>query len=370
MPRIPPAGRHALRYAALTGVVLVTGAVIWTLGPGADWILRHVDSVHGLKGKELADALDAVRGRALAVATGLAALVAVYYTARNADTARRTLQHSVDSARRTAELTEQGQVTERYTKAIEQLGSDKLNIRIGGIYALERIAADSARDHPTVMEVLGAFVREHTRRGGQRRLIGAWCGGRWAGSQSTKPRPPDADVQAALTVIGRRTTDHDTRLIDLAGVDLTLADLNNAELAGAELERADLAGAKLIGSNLDAVDLCRANLVGANLAIAILTSANLTGAYLSRAWAPGADLTDAGLIDADLTCADLTRANLTRADLTDANLTRADLTGADLTDANLAGSDLRKANLADAKLINVRSNADTKWPEGFSRSST
>jgi hypothetical protein len=55
--------------------------------------------------------------------------------------------------RRTHELTEQGQVTDRYTKAIEQLESEKLDVRIGGIYALERVARDSARDHPTVMEV-------------------------------------------------------------------------------------------------------------------------------------------------------------------------------------------------------------------------
>jgi hypothetical protein len=53
-------------------------------------------------------------------------------------------------------------VTDRYTKAVEQLGSDKLEVRIGGIYALERIACDSARDHPTVMDVLTAFIREHS----------------------------------------------------------------------------------------------------------------------------------------------------------------------------------------------------------------
>ena len=53
-------------------------------------------------------------------------------------------------------------MTDRYTKAIEQLGSDKLDVRIGGIYALERVARDSARDHPTVMEVLTAFIREHS----------------------------------------------------------------------------------------------------------------------------------------------------------------------------------------------------------------
>jgi hypothetical protein len=33
-------------------------------------------------------------------------------------------------------------VTDRYTKAIEQLGSDRLDVRIGGIYALERVARD------------------------------------------------------------------------------------------------------------------------------------------------------------------------------------------------------------------------------------
>src|SRR6516225_3233653 len=66
-------------------------------------------------------------------------------------------------ALRAFELTEQGQVTERDSNAIAQLGSDKLDVRIGGIYALEPIARDSPRDHPTIMEVLAAFIREHSR---------------------------------------------------------------------------------------------------------------------------------------------------------------------------------------------------------------
>jgi hypothetical protein len=65
---------------------------------------------------------------------------------------------------RTLEVTEQGHITERYTKAIEQLGQQKLAMRLGGIYALERIAKDSERDHPTVVEVLSAFVREESRK--------------------------------------------------------------------------------------------------------------------------------------------------------------------------------------------------------------
>ena len=38
---------------------------------------------------------------------------------------------------RTYRLTEQRQLTGRYTKAIAQLGDDKLDIRLGGIYALD-----------------------------------------------------------------------------------------------------------------------------------------------------------------------------------------------------------------------------------------
>jgi hypothetical protein len=113
-------------------------------------------------------------------------------------------------SRRTLELTEQGQVTDRYTKAIEQLGSEKLDVRIGGIYALKRIARDSARVHPTVMEVLTAFIREHSHE-------------QWPPSgqgQSTRP-----DIQAALTVVGRRDPHRDIRPIELASAALAEADL-------------------------------------------------------------------------------------------------------------------------------------------------
>ena len=61
---------------------------------------------------------------------------------------RRNSEQADQWQRRTYELTEQGQVTDRYTKAIEQLGSDKLDVTIGGIYALERIARDSPGTTP------------------------------------------------------------------------------------------------------------------------------------------------------------------------------------------------------------------------------
>ena len=141
-----------------------------------------------------------------------------------------------------AKLTGEGQITDRYTKAIEQLGSKDLHVRIGGIYALERIARDSARDHPTVMEVLTAFIREHSRE--------PWPppdpGDRDQGQSGRR------DIQAALSVVGRRDAKHDTQPIDLVGVDLTGAGLADANLSRARLSGADLSGANLTSANLTA----------------------------------------------------------------------------------------------------------------------
>src|SRR3954465_8135513 len=69
---------------------------------------------------------------------------------------------SVQQAHDTLRLSEQGQITDRYTNAVTNLGSDTVDVRLGGIYALQRIMTDSSRDQSTVVRVLSAFVRVHT----------------------------------------------------------------------------------------------------------------------------------------------------------------------------------------------------------------
>ena len=61
------------------------------------------------------------------------------------------------------QLNREGQITERFTHAIDQLGNTGVDVRLGGIYALERIANDSPRDRETIFEVLAAFIRERSR---------------------------------------------------------------------------------------------------------------------------------------------------------------------------------------------------------------
>jgi hypothetical protein len=260
--------------------------------PAADWLARH--GVGNTTGAVLETARNNARGNLLGLTAGIAGFGALLFAARNFALQRRTLA-----------LTEQGQVTDRYTKAIEQLGSEKLDIRIGGIYALERVARDSARDHPVVMEVLATFIREHSRA----REIPA-------GDEATSVQHIQADIQAALTVIGRREP-QDTGRINLARSNLAGANLTRARLPDADLHGANLTGAYLGGANLSGADLHDVYLRGANL-----TDSNLGGAQMD-----GADLNEANLNEADLRLADLHVADLSDANLRGANLTRVTLLG-------------------------------------------
>src|SRR5262249_57559409 len=62
---------------------------------------------------------------------------------------------------RQVQISREGQITDRLTRAVDQLGSTNTDIRIGGIYALERIAKNSPNDRTTIQFQLGAFLRNH-----------------------------------------------------------------------------------------------------------------------------------------------------------------------------------------------------------------
>jgi uncharacterized protein YjbI with pentapeptide repeats len=124
-------------------------------------------------------------------------------------------------------------------------------------------------------------------------------------------------------------------------------------LARANLAGADLSGANLVGASLAETDLTGARLEGATLVEADLRGANLRAAALARA-----DLTGADLTGVDLRAADLAEANLQGADLAGPGPYRADLFevevgGLDLPTTALRGADLRAANLRGAKLMGL-----------------
>jgi hypothetical protein len=63
---------------------------------------------------------------------------------------------------RQLEIGQEGQITERFTRAIDQLGSESIDVRLGGIYALDRLAKNSSKDQDAITEILSAYVRGHS----------------------------------------------------------------------------------------------------------------------------------------------------------------------------------------------------------------
>jgi uncharacterized protein YjbI with pentapeptide repeats len=293
------------------------------------------------------------------------------------------------------QVAQEGQITTRFTQAIEQLGAtqeDKsgaavpqLDMRVGAIYALERIGKDSPADYVATLDILSLYVRRHAGREASEA----------ASSTVTAPapelcvdRPRDQpplrdDVQASLYVIGRRRSEAHSWFVDLSNTDLRGACLYRGNLTVVSLARSDLRHAVITSADLGSADLERARLEGARLSGARLSRAWLVGANLQRAvlhkaWAErltedekatgkqysvrieGADLQGAELIEAELPSANLERAVLNGAHLEHANLEGANLSGAflggaymdevSLIGASLEGAHLHGAVMPGAKL--------------------
>ncbi len=242
-----------------------------------------------LKPEDFVQQQNSARSTLAQILGGVFVLVGLYFTGESLKNSQETLR-----------VSEEGQITERFTKAIDQLGKADdpqkgetyLAIRLGGIYALERIARDSEKDHWPIMQILTAFVREKSS---------------WSEDGDIRDvMQIPGDVQAVMSVLGWRTRtymeggegDKDKRL-----------DLRNTDLRGLVLK----GGGHLEGANLENAHLDRALLREIHLENALLTKATLRdvdlfGAHLSGAVFKDADLTGTDLMNSDITPAQLASA--------------------------------------------------------------
>jgi uncharacterized protein YjbI with pentapeptide repeats len=238
-------------------------------------------------------------------------------------------------------------VTDRFMKAIEQLGHDQPATQIGAVFALEGIAKDSPHLASTVAETLLAFLRERCRESRQK---------------------PLGEVQAALTVLGRRPrSEHGTdQQLDLSGLFMDGYDFSRGRFrrlvairtsfVRANLEGADFSDGDLRGSQFVQVRARWLDVGHANVNFSVWTQADMTGLRGTRVQFKKCTLRQANLVFADLRGAwidrsDFSGANLSRANLTDARGLYVILNGADLSDAVLSEADLRSADLRSAVLL-------------------
>lgn len=103
------------------------------------------------------------------------------------------------------------QVTDSFEGAVTLLGHENRSVRLGAIYALERIARQNRDEHGPIMETLTAYVRDWSQRIRQEeREAAATPIDNLPGQKPETPAPEGgkspapADIQAVLTVLGRR----------------------------------------------------------------------------------------------------------------------------------------------------------------------
>ena len=275
---------------------------------------------------------------------------------RQAETALR----QTETAQRQADAAQQGLRNERYQKGAEMLGSEVLAVRLGGIYALQRLAEEHPKQyHVQIVELFCAFVRfptNDTKIGLHSEVDGE------QGDQNLTLRPDVQDTMRFLVSRGQkgirleRSTrfrpylrDANVSYLQTADANLSRAWLTNANLSNSILIRADLSNARLRQANL-----YRANLHGANLSGALLMDANLSHASITDT-----NLSDATILRANLVSASLSDSNLSRASFRGANLSRSNLAGANLTGADLKCADLTGASFSRNRGVYVSPNPAT-----------
>jgi hypothetical protein len=220
-------------------------------------------------------------------AGGAALLVGLLFTARNL----RATQGNLIATQEKLEIDHQGQLTNRFIQATGQLGAMReanqpnIEVRLGGIYALNRIFKDWPSDYWLIANVLTAYVRHNAR----------WT----SSSAQASDAIPGTDIQAILTVLGHDPPpsgfdpDHkfDLRNTDLRGAELYNANLQWTDFWGAHLEGAQLWAADLRGAKLERAHLAGANLRGAHLEGASLEQVDVTGASFDEltVWPTGFD---------------------------------------------------------------------------------
>lgn len=240
------------------------------------------------------------------------------------------------NARDNTEIQFRGQITDRINKAVEGLGATKvvkqqrrdqegnltyerhadgsrnytrpvmievtepnMEVRIGAIYALERIAQDSLRDHIQIMEILCAYVREKAPvkkvsvskvalyketienvETGQFRL--------WDNTNPVRPFEirPRADIETALKVLGSNRKPHWEK--NQFG-EPTLFNLNNSGLTGADLSHLDLSFFSFRRSDLTGASLQYAKTFGAVFSDAILDSTRFDHATFRHSKVAGSE---------------------------------------------------------------------------------
>ena len=305
-----------------------------------------------------------IRTLAVQVLGGTAVLLGLFFTWQN------------------LQLSHEAQMTERFTHAIEQIGNDNTSVRVGGLYALQRLAKDSSsKDFLPVLDIVVSYLREYALKSNElleskyqysgnklrkiskpsylKKFILDYDEGKFERRRDGIIRGLPLDVYSATSVLRELLQRGNTALrlqkdeelashIELNGLKLQKSDLHDIILNYADFREATLAESNLQNSVLKYADFENADLRGINLNNSNLEGAVLINATLSEAELKNVNLSNSALWAVNFEGANLNGVNFKNAQLMKAKLNfvqslkGADFTGADLKETELLGADLSK----------------------------
>ncbi|SEC15498.1 Pentapeptide repeat-containing protein [Streptomyces sp. 3213] len=253
-------------WLAVTITVGIGVLLVWCVAFAPAWIVRHDIGVHGGFQLAAADRLNAVNDVRVVLLQGAAGLVALSGIGLGAVMTLRQIR-----------VNREGQYIDLFARAIEQLSSEQVSVRHGGVYAMEQIAEAAPHYRGHVAALLASFVRQQAPWPPTRPLDEVDAErSRYTGGLRD-------DVGGAIAALSRRS-------MVLPGYSI---ELEKVDLRGAEMVDHNLSGFCFAGSNLDGANLAGCDLSHTTFADASLRNANLTGATLTDANLNGTDLTGA-----------------------------------------------------------------------------
>lgn len=188
---------------------------------------------------------------------GLLLLVSLYFTRETLKTNQRTVDLNAQNTAatiRNEDLARLSQNAERFFKATSQLADDSVVSRCGALYALESIAIDSDRDYPQVVALITGFLRE--RCGVQQ---GEQLDPALEAAMLSETGPPRAkeDVQAAMTILGRRK--YTLGNGEQFSLDLGYLDLSGIHIRDANFHGTNFQGGVMVGGSIENSDFSETN---------------------------------------------------------------------------------------------------------------
>jgi len=278
-----------------------------------NWILTHNNQFSAAK-----SLVSLVKDLILGL-TAIVGVVSVVAAARSAK-----------AASEQALIANDAKITDRIAKAVEFLGNEKENIRIGAILSLERIAKDSPRDHQVIFEQISVFIKNKLENKPRHsdEIIGIII----------KNKSYFRDVNLAIEVIGRRNFKNDSLQIDLS----------NCNFSNIRMQNKNFRGINFFGSTFNNSSFFKCNFEECNLITSDFSDCTFNESILS-----GSKFQNSTLSRAKIVSCDMKRCIFIRAKVDDLNIKLTDMSKSTFSRNRFINAEISDSKFGECKISYV-----------------